>query len=1206
LHARRYAFAAMLAMALLMSSLVVSAHDNEDVGLPRFPSVSPDGSEIVFSWGGNLWRVASHGGEAIPLTRHRQDDLHSSWSPDGEWITFASMRDGFMNLWRIRRDGTRLAQLTYFDRHVRNPGYALGSDGVPVITFSGLIEGDVYRDERSYVMDAEGGEHRRLHDAFGSEPRLSPDGRRIAFTRGGYYHSWNRRHYRGPDAMNVWVYDLEQGTYRAITRWHGDDGRAQWLDDHTLIFMSDREDDTVNLYRADIRADDAPVTRLTDFRGRDVQSFDVSRDGSTAILHVWDSLYRLDLTDPEAEPVRLSVRAGDDAHDAYQLRVVDRDVTEAALSPDGKVMAYVAYGRVYVRHMDSHSPTRAVTPGAHARHGDLAWSPDGLRLYFTSDADGTWSIYEARVALTRDDVRSLRPALMAATVPVGPSAPLAGPAATAHERSAPAQRMRLEPVRLIEDVRAATRGIEPEDPFAPVDPGLTGAPEPADPEPLPQPLREVPALPERVPDTDSTPENPERITADLDPSRWHDAVQFDVRAVVQTRHDDRGASPGPDGRALAFRRGRGDLVVRELATGTERVLVEGWDPSLHWRWSPDGRHIAYAQNDLDFSSNIYVVPADGSHVPVNVTRHPRNDVNPRWSTDGRVLTFISNRSGDSYDLYRIYLDAALENYSARELTDYYRNARRAAERARPLSTRHPTVNTAHRAEQPVLDLEDAWRRVKRVTAQPVNQFANDMTPAADRYVFNSGGEGLIVMNWDGSARRRLGPVGKVQHLTIGGDRVVYIVDGRVRVAKLDDGSVDQPDITDRIRIDLGQQSLQKYFETTRLIHERFYRTDMKGLDWPALVADYATLVQRARTASEFSDVVNRLMGELAASHVGVANPGPPSPLREPAGRLGIDHEPVVLADGGIGYRVTRVIPSGPAARATPPLRVDDVIVQINGERLDARTPMMRYLRGTVGQEVLLSVARSNGTRHIEYRTLLTPVDFAELARLRYDAFRDDSQRRVHALSAGRVGYIHIQAMNQTSLEGFQADLYAAAVGRDGLIIDVRNNGGGHTTDRILTSIMAPNHAYTLPAGVNPARSGHYPQDRLDAPRYTLPINMLANEKSFSNAEILAHAFKTLGRGTLIGQQTYGGVISTSVYSLIDGGTVQLPSRGWFLPDGTDMEHHGAIPDIVVEQTPMDEVEGRDRQLERAVADLLSRLDHVRPERGAAAMAPPRG
>jgi tricorn protease len=180
-------------------------------------------------------------------------------------------------------------------------------------------------------------------------------------------------------------------------------------------------------------------------------------------------------------------------------------------------------------------------------------------------------------------------------------------------------------------------------------------------------------------------------------------------------------------------------------------------------------------------------------------------------------------------------------------------------------------------------------------------------------------------------------------------------------------------------------------------------------------------------------------------------------------------------------------------------------------------------------------------------------------------------------------------MDQASLDVYERDLYAQAHGKDGLIIDVRNNGGGSTADRLLASIMVEPHAYTVPRGADPSKKWHYPVDRLFIQRYSLPINMLCNEKSFSNAEITSHAFKTLKRGTLVGTQTYGGVISTGSDSLIDGTTVRTPFRGWYLPDGTDMEMNGAMPDLVVPQTPEDESSGKDTQLETAVADLMKRL-----------------
>ncbi|MCG5530685.1 S41 family peptidase [Halorhodospira halochloris] len=1215
---------------------VLTAAEREAVELPRFPSLSPDGDEIVFSWGGDLWRVGSDGGEAIRLTAHQFDDLYSSWSGDGQWLVFNSMRDGYLNLYRMRRDGSELSQLTYSDRFIRSPDYSEDSDGEPVITFSSYLEGDVYREQRPYSLSPQGGEHSRLLEAFGSEPRLSPNGERVVFTRGGYYHGWNRRHYQGPEARNIWVYDFASEQFSAITSRDGDDGRARWLDDETLIFMSDREDRTVNLYRIGLTENDscdsqqanadepcepisaAQAERLTPFDERDVRYFDVAPDAEQAVLQVWDSLYTLDLADPEAEPVKLSLRAGEVGRDGHELRRIDRDVTEASLSPDGQVMAYIAYGRVYVRNLDEHSPTRRVSPPNHARHKDLAWSPDGLTLFFTSDADGSESIYTARVMLTRDEIEQAyqqpgyEPAPAAIDELPAARAPVTEEEADQQRPDEPDRQSRRDDQRPADaENDSGASGVD-EDPFGPHEPpdpiDPQPDPDPADPDPMgpdpldpqPDPVEPEPSEPVADPDTVPEDELTDEVAEDadveglLDPERWHEAVQFVVSPLIaDEQSSDRQASPSPDGSYLAFRRGRGDLKIKDLSSGEIEKLVPGWDSSIEWRWSPDSRYIAYSQNDLNFAANIFVVPVDGSHEPVNITRHPRNDLNPRWSQDGRKLAFISNRSNETYDIYRVYLDRGLERYSPRDITRYYRDSRRAAGQLKPLP-----VDLDERAakleeleEQPAeLDLENAWRRVERVTATPVNEYALEITPGGDRYTFNRSGEGLMLRSWDGSESKRLGGVASVQQLSLTGDRLVYVLGGRAGVVKLDNTQHERPDISDRLRIDLREQSLQKFHEAARVIEEGFYRPDMKGLDWQGLVADYESLIERARTPSEFSDIANQLMGELAASHMGVNNPGDYIQRREPSGRLGIEHERVELADGVSGYRVLSLVLEGPAAEEPMPLRPGDVITAVEQQRFAGDESLLQVLRGRVGKELLITFRRPDDGPNVERQALITPISFSELARLKYDDFKRRSRNKVAELSEGRLGYVHIQAMNHVSLERFQADLYAAAHGKEGLIIDVRNNGGGHTTDRILTSLMSPVHAFTLPAGADENETGHYPQDRLDAPRYTAPANMLANEKSYSNAEILAHAFRTLNRGTLVGEQTYGGVISTGSRTLIDGATVRRPFRGWYLPDGTDMEHNGAQPDIHIEQRPEDEVAGRDRQLEKAVEDLLERLD----------------
>jgi tricorn protease len=178
---------------------------------------------------------------------------------------------------------------------------------------------------------------------------------------------------------------------------------------------------------------------------------------------------------------------------------------------------------------------------------------------------------------------------------------------------------------------------------------------------------------------------------------------------------------------------------------------------------------------------------------------------------------------------------------------------------------------------------------------------------------------------------------------------------------------------------------------------------------------------------------------------------------------------------------------------------------------------------------------------------------------------------------------------------FERDLFAAADGKLGLIIDVRDNGGGSTADILLASLTAPRHTWTAPRGVDPndVPRDAYPRDRRLIFGYVRPISVLINENSFSNAEIFAHAIKTIGRGKLVGTATYGGVISTGAASLIDGSTVRTPFRGWYLPDGRDLENNGAEPDVNVPQTPADDARGFDAQLKAAVDELLGRAKPIR-------------
>ena len=1127
--------------------------DANDVRLPRFPAVSPDGASVAFCWHGDVWTAPVAGGRARRLTVDPADDLFPVFSPDGARLAFASERVGGGNLFTMRVDGTDVRQLTTTDRYFVPSDWADGR-----IYASAKLEPETFPGGRSYGVPDVGGDASRAFDAFGTRPAVSSDGSKVLFERGAA--SWSRRGYRGSDARDVWLYDRAAKSYRQLTDWPGNDGRARWVDDQTFVYASDREDDTVNLYlaRLDDRSGLATV-RLTRAVGVDVEDFAVSRDGRTLVYAQWDRLYRIDLSDRAAAPAPIAIDAEQDAAAARTTyRAIDRSVTEAALSPDGRTMAVVAFGQVWVRGVDVHSATRLVD-ARFARCRDLAWSPDGARLYYASDATGHDAIYTATVDLARSDVKRAATQRSAATSPSGTGFQPVWAATRPAEHGLK--------THATTSVAAATR---------PADRGLV------------------------VPATNPATTRALATTRAVAPpyvDRWPDAVRFRVEALVDSGAGDVAPSPSPDGKSLAFQRGNGQLWVRDLATGRERILFDGWSDALEWQWSPDATRVAFVTEDKDNNRDVFLVPADGLRPPVNLSKHPDNDYRPRFSADGKVLVFLSQRAGNESDVYRLFLDRDLESLGGVDLDQYYKQAAEAAKRrkrptpsdARPStrpSTTRSTTRPATRRASTTDPLDDAYLRVTKLASLPGDEGDLEITPAGDRVIFTAQnaigtGRSIYTVYRDGEPQRIQGEV-NVGGLTFDGDRAVGVTGGRAATINVASGELQFVDVSGRLPVDRRALYQQEINEAARLLGAQYYDATMNGLDWPAVARRYAKLMRDAATPGEFDHVAAKLVGEVNGSHLGIDMPNPPNANAINVGRLGAR-----LARVADGYEVKAVYPNGPAATGAFRLVPGDVIIGVEGEAFnDATRTLDAAMVNRVGVETLVSVRR--GGRSLD--VLLLPIAYAGEADLAYDAWRNAAARRVAELSKGRLGYIHIRGMNQPSLETFERDLFAAADGRDGLIIDVRNNGGGWTTDRLLTSILAPDHAYTRPRGFQGDARGAYPVDRLFIQRYTLPIDMLCNEKSFSNAEIVAHAFQTMRRGTLVGETTAGGVISTGGTTLLDGTSVRLPTRGWYLPDGTNMEQHGARPDVRAPMRPADEAADDDVQLKAAVDDLMARID----------------
>jgi C-terminal processing protease CtpA/Prc len=293
-------------------------------------------------------------------------------------------------------------------------------------------------------------------------------------------------------------------------------------------------------------------------------------------------------------------------------------------------------------------------------------------------------------------------------------------------------------------------------------------------------------------------------------------------------------------------------------------------------------------------------------------------------------------------------------------------------------------------------------------------------------------------------------------------------------------------------------------------------------------------------------------------------------------------------------KVLRVIPESPADRTSSKLFVDDVITAVDGAEYKSDENFYSLLNTKADEKILLAVKSKDGK---DREVAIRPI--ANERQLLYREWVKDRRALVDKYSNGRLGYIHIQSMDIPSFEVFERELTAAGYGKDGLVVDVRYNGGGSTTDYLMAVLNYKQHAYTIPRGATDDLDrdkkkfrGYYPiGERLVFAAWLKPSIALCNEGSYSNAEIFSHAYKTLGIGKLVGVPTNGSVISTGGKGLIDGSFVRLPERGWFVKANDKPEELGpAVPDIIVQNLPDWIARGQDDQLKAAVDELIKEID----------------
>jgi tricorn protease len=473
-----------------------------------------------------------------------------------------------------------------------------------------------------------------------------------------------------------------------------------------------------------------------------------------------------------------------------------------------------------------------------------------------------------------------------------------------------------------------------------------------------------------------------------------------------------------------------------------------------------------------------------------------------------------------------------------------------------------------------------------------------------------------LIRYDLVKRRRVTAVRELDAYAVShdGGRLAYINDTEFNVMASDCDDDDDTVSVDldriRVTVDPPAEWAQMYDEAWRLMRDNFWRADLGGVDWPAMAERYRPLLDRIGSQDDLHDVIWELHGELGASHAYVRPPAHGADAALIQGLLGAD----LSRDDDGTWRIARVLRGessviGARSPLTAPgvgARPGDAVVAVDGRPVDPVRGPNALLGGKADKPVELTLRRpapegagaageggeingssnggSNGGGNSgtqERRVVVVPL--ASEAALRYQDLIARRRAAVSEASGGRLGYLHVPDMVSSGWAEFHRDMHSQFK-RDGLIVDLRENGGGHTSELVVEKLARRIIGWDFGRYNEP---NSYPSE---APRG--PIVALADEHAGSDGDIVTQALKSYGIAPVVGTRTWGGVIGIDMkYELVDGTGVTQPKFAfWFEDAGWNVENHGVEPDVEVDILPQDWAAGRDPQLETAIRMALEALE----------------
>lgn len=1069
----------------------------------RDVKISPNGKEVAFTYKGDIYKVSTQGGPATRLTSSDAYESGPIWSPDGTKIAYMSDKFGGGDIFLISSNGGVATRITS-NSAIETPE-TFSIDGKNII-FSAAIQAPTKSSafptgvlRQLYSVGIDG---KNLKQILGT-PALNidyfKDGKSFVYQDvKGFEDTW-RKHHTSSVTRDIWLKD-SKGRHTNLTNREGEDlNPVLSPDQKSIYFLSERNGESMNVYKLDLDKN-KELKKITDFKTHPVRFLSASNNGELA--YSYDGEIYIQPSE-SATPQKLFIDIVNDVDESpRQIKV--SSASESTISPDGKQLAFVYRGEVFVTSTE-YSSTKQITNTAE-NESDIVWGKDSRELYYTSLRDGHFNIYKATIA-RKDD-----PNFSNATL-----------------------------------------------------------------------INETPL--------------------------------FKSDKIDRTY-----PSLSPDGKKLAYIEDRNKLMVMDLKDKSVKQLTDGstWarrTKGFKANWSPDSKYIAidYIEPKHDPYGDIAVVEvATGKLTKITETGY--FDENPKWVMDGKALLFLSERYGmrnhaswgSEYDVMLTFLDKdAFDKYRLSEedyalLKEAEKANKKKADAKKDSSTDKKDDKSKNKDnnKSKVSDKNNSEKIAPEKKDSIVNLDLNNLeyrtvrlTPSSADIcdaIISKDGQTLYYLAsfedgydlWEVDLRKKDAKIanklnGSSMSIELDKDGNLYLL-GR-QAKKYDPKSKKMKSISISTSMDLDaakeRDFLMNYVD--REVRERFFRKDMNGCDWDGMVKAYSKFLPHINNNYDYAEMLSELLGELNVSHTGGRYSSPSA--KNPTASLGLLYD---VNYTGAGLKVDEILPNGPFDVANSTMVRGSIINKINGKDLSFENDPLSVLNGLNNKKTLIEFTTPNGKTH---EMVVLPINGSKFNNLMYERWVKNQQAAVDKLSNGRLGYVHIQSMDDASFRRIYADLLGKYIDKEGIVIDTRWNGGGRLHEDI--EVLFSGKAY-LTQEVHGQETSQMPSRR-----WNKPSIMIIGEANYSNAHGTPWVYKHLNLGKLVGMPVPGTMSSVNWVRTQDPTLVfGVPVVGFRTAEGTYLENQQLEPDIKVVNTPESIVKGDDLQLKAAVESLLNQID----------------